>query len=241
MKFLFTILMLLLVFAPLPPSKALTEFSGVPLLEGGTRVFGEEDGADSCFSVSLVDDETFARMRRGGSFPEGCTVSRESLRYVRVLHYGYDGQTHRGELVCNKAIAADLLEVFRGLYAQKYEIYKMVLIDEYGADDEASMADNNTSCFCFRRVKGSASLSKHSLGLAVDINPRDNPCVKYNADGTIRSIEPDTPDARKNALRRPENRHAITRNDLCCRLFRQYGFAWGGDWRSKKDFQHFQK
>ncbi len=193
------------------------------------------------FEVMPIDDHTLARMQKGGSFPTTCTMKREDLRYLRLLHYNYSGQVQVGELVCNKTIANDLLDIFKELFREKYEIEKMVLIDEYHASDEASMADNNTSAFCFRDVSGTRNLSKHAQGLAIDINPLDNPCVTYNADGTIRKIEPDTPQARKNAQRSPKKEHTITRDDLCYRLFVQHGFSWGGAWRSKKDYQHFQK
>ncbi|MCD8288823.1 MAG: M15 family metallopeptidase [Prevotella sp.] len=210
----------------------------------GTVVSGlsaEAALASGAFSVAAVDDATFARMRQGGSFPDGCTTRREDLRYLRVLHYNYAGEMQTGELVCHKSIAADLLDIFKELFRQKYQICRMALIDDYGAADEASMAANNTSCFCFRKVKGAAITSKHALGLAVDINPLDNPCVRYDAAGKIKSIEPDTPAARRNAPRTPKRKHAITRDDLAYRLFIAHGFTWGGAWRSKKDYQHFAK
>ncbi len=193
------------------------------------------------FTISEIDDAIMARMRRGGSFPDGCTTKRSDLRYLQVLHYDYDGKVTRGELVCNKSIADDLLAIFRELFRQKYEINKMVLIDDYDASDEASMADNNTSAFCFRSVNGSIRPSRHALGLAIDINPVDNPCVTYNKKGNISKIEPNTPQARKNTVRNIKNPHAIMKNDLCYQLFARYGFTWGGAWRTKKDYQHFQK
>ncbi len=217
---------------------------------------------DRWFVVSPVSDAVFARMRRGGSFPDACTVQRADLRYLRVLHYNFDGRVQVGEIVCNKLIASDLIEIFKALFQQKYEIRKILLIDEYAANDEASMADDNTSCFCFRPVKGSAKLSKHSQGLAIDINPLENPCVKFAPDGEILSIEPDTPVARRHAVNRiPANRsdssagqsgstehdasgassHTITRGDALTRLFTAHSFTWGGAWRTKKDFQHFEK
>ncbi len=196
---------------------------------------------DGYFEICLIDDSLLLRMRRGGSFPEGCQVSRSELRYLKLLHYNYDGRVQKGELVCNKAIAEDLLAIFKELFRQKYQIFRMALIDDYGASDEASMSANNTSAFCYRKVSGSARLSKHAQGLAVDINPLHNPCVKYNASGGIQKIEPDTPEARKYASRSSGLTHAIDRNDLCYRLFIQHGFRWGGAWRSKKDYQHFEK
>ncbi len=201
----------------------------------------ERMGENECFKVEVISPELLARMRQGGSLPEGCGVSPSSLRYLRVLHYNFEGKVQTGELVCNRLIATDLLNIFQELYRQKYPIHKITLIDNYGASDQLSMEDNNTSCFCYRKVNRSARLSKHARGLAVDINPLNNPCVKYDAKGQIQRIEPDTPEARKYAKNREKLTHAVNRNDICHKTFRKYGFTWGGLWRSKKDYQHFEK
>ena len=99
------------------------------------------------------------------------------------------------------------------------------------------MAANNTTCFNYRTVAGSSKLSAHSLGKAVDINPLYNPCVKTRHGHT--TIQP----ARGKAYtdRNRKFNYKIDRQDLCYRLFRQHGFTWGGDWRSLKDYQHFEK
>ncbi len=226
-----------LTLSLLPPSAFAQWRAGAVLTAAKVKAMDVSD----CFAACVIDDATFARMRRGGSFPEGCTVKRDDLRYLKVLHYNYDGKVQTGEMVCNNAVAADLLEIFRELYDNKYQIARMVLIDEYGADDEASMGDNNSSAFCFRRVNGSTRLSKHAQGLAVDINPVQNPCVSYNAKGAVRRIEPDTAEARKHIRRNAATAHTIDKDDLCYRLFVARGFRWGGSWRTKKDYQHFEK
>lgn len=194
-----------------------------------------------CFVSSEIDDATFARMQRGGSFPKGCTVKRTDLRYLRLLHYNYDGKVQTGELVCNKAVAADLIDIFRELYENKYQIQRMVLIDEYDASDETSMSANNSSAFCFRTIKGAKRLSKHAQGLAVDINPLQNPCVSYNAQSAVRRVEPNVAEANKNVHRKSGTAHQIDKNDLCYKLFVSHGFRWGGAWRTKKDYQHFER
>jgi hypothetical protein len=221
----------------LPPDAAAQWRAGEVLTAAEVKAADRSGG----FVATEIDDATFARMQRGGSFPMGCTVSRGDLRYLRLLHYNFDGRVQRGELVCNKSVAADLLDIFRTLYENKYRIERMVLIDEYGADDETSMADNNSSAFCFRRINGSARLSKHAQGLAVDINPVQNPCVSYNSKGGVRRVEPGTAEARKNISRSAAAAHQIDKNDLCYRLFTSHGFRWGGAWRTKKDYQHFEK
>lgn len=193
------------------------------------------------FSINAVPDAVFERMRKGGSYPANCTVSRNDLRYLRLLHVGYDNQVYRGEMVCNQAIANDLVEIFRELYRNRYQIERMVLIDNYQADDELSMRNNNTSAFCFRHVSGRRILSKHARGLAVDVNPLHNPCVRHDSRGRIVKVSPNTAEARKYAIRSTRMAHMIDRNDLCCKLFVKHGFRWGGNWRRVKDYQHFEK
>lgn len=169
---------------------------------------------------------------------EALVVSYDDLRYVHVLHYDFDGNPTEGELICNEYIAQDLVEIFYELYYNEYQIQRMLLIDEYDGDDTASMEDNNTSCFNYRVVEGSSSLSKHAYGLAIDVNPLYNPYVTYEKDGTEK-VSPAA--ALGYADRSASFPYKIDEEDLCCRLFKEHGFIWGGNWNSLKDYQHFQK
>mgnify|MGYP002581862490 FL=1 len=163
-------------------------------------------------------------------------MPRDDLRYIKVLHVGFDGETHVGELVVNRVIADDVLDIFKQLYEAGYEIEKIRLIDEYDADDERSMRDNNSSAFNFRYISYSTTLSKHALGLAVDINTLYNPYVK-KVDGR-RNVEP--ANAEKYTDRSVDFLHKIDHDDLCYKLFVEHGFEWGGDWEHAKDYQHFE-
>lgn len=194
-------------------------------------------GINRCFVADTISDAVFARMWKK-SYKENCTVPRQSLRYVKALHYTIDGKIQIGELVCNKAIAKDLVEIFRALYEAKYPIERMVLVDEYNANDELSMKANNTSCFNFRFVSGTKKLSNHSRGRAIDINTLYNPCVRTHG-GVVVSVKPAT--GRSYVNRTKSFDYKIDRNDLCYKLFKKHGFKWGGDWRSVKDYQHFEK
>ena len=110
--------------------------------------------------------------------------------------------------------------------------------DEYGGDDDASMAANNTSCFNYRVIAGSTTLSYHAQGLAIDINPRYNPYVTFAADGSAQiSPENGVPYADREMFFPMK----IDRNDLCYQLFTAHGFEWGGDWDTPLDYQHFEK
>ena len=167
-------------------------------------------------------------------------VSYEDLRYMNVLYYDFNGEVQTGELICHKGIAQDLLEIFYELYRNEYQIEKIRLIDEYGGDDTASMEDNNTSCFNYRLVDGTSSLSRHALGCAIDINPFYNPYVVFNKNGSGETyISPQG--SEPYADRSKDFPYKIDENDLCYKLFKEHGFTWGGDWNSSKDYQHFQK
>lgn len=205
------------------------------LLMGWMALFGDIS-AQECFSSLEITDEVFNRMY-GKSFKTECTTLRSDLRYLQVLHCNEQGETLIGELVCHKDIAEDLLYIFRKLYEAKYPIERMVLIDEYDADDEDSMADNNTSAFNFRYVSGTRKMSRHSTGMAIDINPRYNPYVRWRKGK--RMISPDN--GKQYADRSKDFPYKIEKDDLCYRLFKERGFTWGGDWKNSKDYQHFEK
>ncbi len=197
-------------------------------------VSAQKTTENEAFRSRPVPDSVFAFMQ-GRSYPKGCTVKRSDLRYVEVLHYDAEGRVRHGELVCHRDIAADLVSIFRELYRAHYPIERMRLVDRYGADDERSMTANNTSAFNYRRIAGTTRLSKHSQGRAIDINPLYNPMVARQ--GTV--VQPRA--GRQWANRSRRSPYRITQGDLLYRLFRQHGFSWGGSWRSKKDYQHFEK
>ena len=188
------------------------------------------------FYISEIPDDIFAKMQ-GKSYKEDCTVPREDLGYVHVRHMGFDGEAKDGELVVNKAIADDVLAIFEELYKADYPIEKVRLVDEYDADDEASMSDNNSSAFNFRFISHTTRISRHGLGMAVDINTRYNPYVK-TVDGKL-SIEP--ANGADYVDRSKDFPHKIDHEDLCYKLFKEHGFTWGGDWTHSKDYQHFER
>ncbi len=165
-------------------------------------------------------------------------VPIEDLRYLILLHRDKDGNAIIGEMVCAAAIADDLLAVFKELYHENYPIEKMRLIDYYDGDDEASMLDNNTSCFNQRPITAGGRVSMHSFGLAVDINPKYNPYCKVKGSGKVIVRPEGSVDYLQREATFP---YKIVKGDLCYRLFRKHGFRWGGDWLSGKDYQHFER
>ncbi len=195
-------------------------------------------GVASFFNSSPIDDDVFDLMN-GNSYKEGCPVAREDLRYLTVLHKDSLGRSLVGEMIVSKDISQDVLEIMRSLYEASYPIEKMRLIDYYDADDHASMLDNNTSAFNYRPRAHQRTISKHALGLAIDINPLYNPYCLTTESGAL-IIEPR--ESAKYANRNFESPYKIEKGDACWTLFREHGFWWGGGWAGRtKDYQHFEK
>lgn len=192
-----------------------------------------EYAVDADFYISSITDDIFSRIN-GRSYNKDAPVGREQLRYVHILHIGVDGFAHEGELIVNEVIARDVLDIFYELYQIGYVLESVVLIDEYGADDNASMAVNNTSGFNARKVAGTEVWSNHAYGLAIDINPLYNPYV-----GESDTVLPAT--ARQYTDRSGEFDMKLDAGDECCRIFAEHGFTWGGDWENVKDYMHFEK
>ncbi len=197
----------------------------------------QEAWCQGVFTSVPIPDSVYARMA-GVSLPEGARVRRSDLRYLRLSYIDFDGNERQGEMVCHRSVSADLLYVFRRLYEAHYPIASIRLIDDFGADDETSMRANNTSCFCYREVAGSRKLSRHAMGMAIDINPLQNPCVRTHKDGSY-DLQPST--AYPYIDRSMDFDHKIDRQDLAYRLFTSRGFRWGGSWRTVLDYQHFEK
>lgn len=210
-------------------------------LAAGTVIHPEDiEGGelDDYFISSTIDDDLFQRIY-GLSYKEDCTIPREELRYLKVLHYGYDQQIYVGELMVNAELAQDFLEIFQALYENQYEIEKMFLIDDFGADDNWSIENNNTSAFNYRvSTLDGVTLSNHAFGRAIDINPLHNPYVTYYDWGMDTYFDVSIP-----YMNREDSslEHMINHEDLCYQLFIEHGFTWGGDWENPKDYQHFEK
>ena len=189
------------------------------------------------FYMTRITDDILKRIE-GKSYPKGATISIDDLRWLHVMHYGFDGEVHEGEIIVNHEVAHDVLEIFKELFEIKYPIEKIRLIDEYNAEDEASMEDNNTSAFCYRTIAESDTLSNHAKGLAIDINPLYNPYIYERNDGSI-FLQPEN--AGDYVDREADNPYYIKKDDACYQIFINHGFTWGGDWKTKKDYQHFER
>ncbi len=161
---------------------------------------------------------------------------KERQRLIEVLYYSFDGKIHKGQLVIDERLVADIRKVFRVALENEFPITSVIPIahDRFFKqgkwnEDDQSMLSNNSSAFNYRVATGGMSLSKHAYGFAIDINPVQNPYIKGDivlppgavydrrAPGTL---APDCP---------------------VVKTFIRLGWTWGGNWKSLKDYQHFQK
>lgn len=164
---------------------------------------------------------------------QGTTAPKEiidNLILLDVEYYSFDNKLHRGQLVIHKNLKDDIQHIFNLIKNKKFPIEKVIPIVKYNWSDDASMADNNTSAFNYRKVAGKNSLSNHSFGIAIDINPFQNPAIY--SDGTI---------SPKGASYNTKKAGTIDEKSFITIEFKKLGWTWGGDWNSLKDYQHFQK
>ncbi len=169
----------------------------------------------------------------GASWAPGCPVDPEQLRRVTVSHLGFDGNTHRGELIVHRDVVEQVIAIFADLYRIGYPIEKMRNVANYpGADDEASMRDNNTSAFNCRRIPGSGNWALHAYGRAIDVNPLLNPYI--DDDG----VQPGNAGVYLDRDRIDPG--VLHDGDPAVRAFIDRGWRWGGHWHSPIDYQHFE-
>jgi hypothetical protein len=188
------------------------------------------------FYYEPISDDIKAKITNV-SYKENDILDYSDLRYVTVKYNDFNGETKSGELIVNVQVADDVLEIFKELYDIGYQIEKIKLIDEYNADDDASMADNNTSAFNFRYIDGTEEISDHSYGIAIDINPLYNPYVRSGYGE--RDVLP--VNGSIYADRTLDFPHKIVKGDACYNAFISRGWKWGGEWSGVLDYQHFYK
>jgi hypothetical protein len=167
------------------------------------------------------------------SYRTGCPVGPAELRVVRIPHWGFDGRVHTGSLVVHRRVTGAVVRVFRRLYDARFPIRRMVPVSAYRGSDEASMVADNTSGFNCRFAVGSGTKrwSMHAYGLAIDVNPVENP---YVLGGRVLP-----PAGRRYLDRAPARPGMAVSAGVLVRAFEAVGWRWGGRWAGSPDYQHF--
>jgi hypothetical protein len=165
------------------------------------------------------------------SYRAGCPVGPSALRTLRLTYWGFDARPHTGKLVVNQRVTRDVVAVFRRLYAARFPIRRMVPVSRYRGSDDASMAADNTSSFNCRFVSGTRRWSTHAYGLAIDVNPVENPYVAGDR------VSP--PAGRRYLDRARPRRGMAVHGGVLVEAFASVGWKWGGNWAGSRDYQHF--
>jgi hypothetical protein len=169
----------------------------------------------------------------GATWRPECPVAPTELRRIDLDYLGFDGSTHRGQLVVNEDVVDEVIAIFGDLKSLRYPIETMRTVDHYpGADDELSMRDNNTSAFNCRALGDGWSL--HAYGRAIDINPLINPYIDSTGD-----LQPTT--AARYLDRGRDDLGLLHDGDAAVQAFTSRGWRWGGDWSNPIDYQHFER
>ncbi|GIF97080.1 hypothetical protein Cci01nite_21740 [Catellatospora citrea] len=178
-------------------------------------------------TVQAVPADVLAR----SSWTRKCPIAAADLRYLTVGFRGFDGRAHTGELLANARVADDLVTVFKRLFAADFPIERMRISSAAELNAPSTGDANTTEVFACRPVRGRKGWSQHAYGLAVDLNPFQNPYQK----GKI--VLPELATA---YLDRAETRPGMAQpREQAVKAFAAIGWEWGGDYRSLKDYMHF--
>jgi hypothetical protein len=129
------------------------------------------------FSINNLPPDLAQDMINNHYLTKDCPVKINRLKLLTVSHYNFDRQISVGQIMVLDKISQAVLDIFKELFLLKFPIYSIKLLNEFNGSDELSMAANNSSCFNFRPIAGTKILSMHSYGLAIDINPMQNPFI----------------------------------------------------------------
>jgi D-alanyl-D-alanine carboxypeptidase len=171
------------------------------------------------------------RARMGATWSPACPVRLTDLRYVTVSFRGFDGRPHTGELVVHRRVADQVVSVFARLYRAAFPIEEMRLVTTADLDAHPTGDGNNTAAFVCRAARNQRRWSAHAYGLAVDVNPFQNPYAR--GDLVL-------PELASSYLDRGRVRPGMIRaGDAVTGAFAAIGWTWGGTWRSPTDLMHF--
>lgn len=211
---------------PTPPALQRRALPTVPLLPPPASDAFE-------FTIEPFEGDPLAR----STWNELCPVPASSLSYLTVSFWGFDGLHHTGELVVAANEAENVVSVFRRLHAIRFPIEEMRIVTPTDVVAVGTGDVNNTSSFVCRLTTGGSRFSEHAFGLAIDINPFQNPYQKDDlVIPALASSYLDRADLRPGMIVRGD-----PAGDEVIAAFADIGWRWGGDWNSLKDYTHFTR
>lgn len=195
---------------------------------------------DYNYSISNISHKIEKKMLEGNSHKKSCPTSLKDLRYLTLSYIDFNGNTKIGELIVHKDVSLEVVNIFKTLYETSYPIERMELVSNYKGDDFNSIEANNTSAYNCRNIEGTNRWSRHAYGKAIDINPIQNPYVskkgKISHTASLKYKVREQKD-----LNNLGQEALILKDGIVVNMFKKYGWIWGGDWKTIKDYQHFDK
>lgn len=182
-------------------------------------------------SVSPVGEDVAAR----STWKPECPVGLDELRHVTVSFWGFDEQHHTGELLVHRDVAEDVVVVFERLHEERFPLEAVTITTQAELDAPPTGDGNATTAFVCRPTTGSGTWSAHASGLAIDVNPFQNPYVREVDAGRI--VLPELATAYTD--RSLDLPGMIHEDGAIVAAFRNVGWTWGGDFQSLFDPHHF--
>ncbi|OJW70322.1 MAG: hypothetical protein BGO68_02510 [Candidatus Amoebophilus sp. 36-38] len=181
-------------------------------------------------------------MKEGNTWSENAIVPANRLRLLTIGHIDFQGNQQIGQMIVLDVCEEAVLTIFKELYKRKFPIHQIKPMHHYQGDDHAALAANNTSCYIDRNIIGSTKKSVHAYGLAIDINPVQNPFVTMDEKTGIATYDPTASIAYANRmLARLGKATRAGMAEEVINIFAENGFYWwGGYWDTPIDYQHFQ-
>ena len=198
------------------------------------------------FKIDELTLEEQSSLKSSRVWESDCPIPINRLRIVKLSYWNFEGKEQAdGQIMVMDAVGDSVVQIFKTLYEKKFPLAKVRLMDHYEGDDAKSLNDNNTSCFNFRPIIGSTKLSLHGYGLAIDINPIQNPFIEFPENETKKSIAIYSPPEGRQYTNRLQSRPGKPFRpgmaEQVIDIFKKNGFTvWGGDWDIPIDYQHFQ-
>lgn len=189
----------------------------------------DTDGFTS--SITAVGDDVAER----STWQPECPVGLDELRHVTVSFWGFDEQHHTGELLVHRDVADDVVAVFERVHEHRFPLEAVTITTQAELDAPPTGDGNATASFVCRPTTGSGSWSAHAYGLAIDVNPFQNPYVREVDAGRI--VLPELATAYTD--RSLDLPGMIHEDGPVVAAFRDVGWTWGGDFQSLFDPHHF--
>ena len=188
--------------------------------------------------ITPIPDDIWASMQGVSWHSNMPCPKREALRLVQIPYVSFEGELKSGPLIVDASLADEVLKIFTEIAANaSYRVERVQLIDAYGGNDFKSIEANNTSAFNCRLTTGAKTMSAHAKGRAIDLNPLINPYVDKTGTSHKKSLGFVTRQQRAKS----DAAGMIKVDGIVVKTFKKYGWKWGGEWNSIKDYQHFSK